>query len=147
MNIMRIKRIGKMATAAIIAFIAVVVFINPQKSSASQGGVVTVTAASNYVLDNSHNVDISITARVEYAYDEGSYGWVIDIIPKGWSKDSVNVAIDNMDYVEQYGYTTSMATYVFHYTGHAADGDDYYYGYVTFRFYVDEWGNIDYWLE
>ena len=147
MNIMRIKRIGKMATAAIIAFIAVVVFNNPQKASASQGGVVTVTATSNYVLDNSHNVNISITARVEYAYDEGSYGWVIDIIPKGWSKDSVNVAIDNMDYVEQYGYTTSMATYVFHYTGHAADGDDYYYGYVTFRFYVDEWGNIDYWLE
>ena len=45
MNIMRIKRIGKMATAAIIAFIAVVVFINPQKSSASQGGAVTVTAS------------------------------------------------------------------------------------------------------
>ena len=123
MNFMRIKKIGKMATAAIIAFIAVVEFINPQKASASQGGVVTVTATSNYVLDNSHNVDISITARVEYAYDEGSYGW------------------------DEYGYTTSMATYVFHYTGHAADGDDYYYGYVTFRFYVDEWGNIDYWLE
>ena len=50
MNIMRIKRIGKMATAAIIAFIAVVVFINPQKASASQGGAVTVTATSNYVL-------------------------------------------------------------------------------------------------
>ena len=29
MGIMKIKRIGKMATAAIIAFIAVVVFINP----------------------------------------------------------------------------------------------------------------------
>ena len=69
MNIMRIKRIGKMATAAIIAFIAVVVFINPQKASASQGGAVTVTATSNYVLDDSHNVDISITAYVEYAYD------------------------------------------------------------------------------
>lgn len=36
MNFMRIKRIGKMATAAIIAFIAVVVFINPQKAQASQ---------------------------------------------------------------------------------------------------------------
>ena len=80
MNIMRIKRIGKMATAAIIAFIAVVVFINPQKASASQGGAVTVTATSNYVLDDSHNVDISITAYVEYAYDEGAYGWLIHII-------------------------------------------------------------------
>lgn len=38
MNFMRIKKIGKMATAAIIAFIAVVVFINPQKAQASQGG-------------------------------------------------------------------------------------------------------------
>lgn len=146
MGIMKIKKIGKMTIAAIIAFIAVVVFINPQKSSASQGGVVTVTAASNYVLDNSHSVDISITADVEYAYDEGSYGWVINITPRGWS-DYGDVIIGNMDYVDEYGYTTSMATYVFHYTGHAADGDDYYYGYVTFRFYVDEWGNIDYWLE
>ena len=145
MGIMKIKKIGKMTIAAIIAFIAVVVFINPQKASASQGGVVTVTATSNYVLDNSHNVNISITARVEYAYDEGSYGWGIDIIPKGWSKDSVNVAIDNMDYVEQYGYTTSMATYVFHYTGYLGDSD--YEGYVYFNFSVDEWGNIDYWLE
>ena len=146
MGIMKIKKIGKMTIAAIIAFITVVVFINPQKASASQGGVVTVTATSNYVLDNSHNVDISITARVEYAYDEGSYGWVINITPRGWS-DYGDVIIGNMDYVDEYGYTTSMATYVFHYTGHAADGDDYYYGYVTFRFYVDEWGNIDYWLE
>lgn len=47
MNFMRIKKIGKMATAAIIAFIAVVVFINPQKAQASQGGAVTVTATSN----------------------------------------------------------------------------------------------------
>ena len=73
MNFMRIKKIGKMATAAIIAFIAVVVFINPQKAQASQGGAVTVTATSNYVLDNSHSVDISITADVEYAYDELGY--------------------------------------------------------------------------
>ena len=114
MNIMRIKRIGKMATAAIIAFIAVVVFINPQKASASQGGAVTVTATSNYVLDDSHNVDISITAYVEYAYDEGAYGWVINIIPQSWSKTSDNVTIDNMDYEDDYGYQTSTATYVFH---------------------------------
>ena len=144
MNIMRIKRIGKMATAAIIAFIAVVVFINPQKASASQGGVVTVTAASNYVLDNSHSVDISITADVEYAYDEGSYGWVIHIPTRGWS-DYGDVIIDNMDYVDEYGYTTSMATYIFHYTGYLGDSD--YEGYVYFNFSVDEWGNIDYWLE
>lgn len=84
MNFMRIKKIGKMATTAIIAFIAVVVFINPQKAQASQGGAVTVTATSNYVLDDSHNVDISITAYVEYAYDEGAYGWVINIIPQSW---------------------------------------------------------------
>ena len=94
MNFMRIKKIGKMATAAIIAFIAVVVFINPQKAQASQGGAVTVTATSNYVLDDSHNVDISITAYVEYAYDEGAYGWVINIIPQSWSKTSDNVTID-----------------------------------------------------
>ena len=145
MNIMRIKRIGKMATAAIIAFIAVVVFINPQKASASQGGAVTVTATSNYVLDDSHNVDISITAYVEYAYDEGAYGWVINIIPQSWSKTSDNVTIDNMDYEDDYGYQTSTATYVFHYTAHAAFGN--YDGYATFKFYVDEWGDFDYWLE
>ena len=109
MNFMRIKKIGKMATAAIIAFIAVVVFINPQKAQASQGGAVTVTATSNYVLDDSHNVDISITAYVEYAYDEGAYGWVINIIPQSWSKTSDNVTIDNMDYEDDYGYQTSTA--------------------------------------
>lgn len=145
MNIMRIKRIGKMATAAIIAFIAVVVFINPQKASASQGGAVTVTAASNYVLDDSHNVDISITAYVEYAYDEGAYGWVINIIPKGWSKTSDNVTIETMERADDYGYQTSTATYVFYYTAHSFDID--YDGYVYFNFSVDEWGNIDYWLE
>ena len=37
MNFMRIKRIGKMATAAIIAFIAVVVFINPRESTGITG--------------------------------------------------------------------------------------------------------------
>ena len=147
MNIMRIKRIGKMATAAIIAFIAVVVFINPQKASASQGGAVTVTAASNYVLDNSHSVDISITADVEYAYDEGAYGWVINIIPQSWSKTSDNVTIDNMDYADDYGYTTSTATYIFYYTAHAAYGEGNYDGYVRFNFSVDEWGDINYWLD
>lgn len=147
MGIMKIKRIGKMVTAAIIAFIAVVVFINPQKASASQGGAVTVTATSNYVLDDSHNVDISITAYVEYAYDEGAYGWVINIIPQSWSKTSDNVTIDNMDYADDYGYTTSTATYIFYYTAHAAYGEGNYDGYVRFNFSVDEWGNIDYWLE
>lgn len=146
MNIMRIKRIGKMATAAIIAFIAVVVFINPQKASASQGGAVTVTATSNYVLDDSHNVDISITAYVEYAYDEGSYGWVINITPRGWS-DYGDVIIDNMDYADDYGYTTSTATYIFYYTAHAAYGEGNYDGYVRFNFSVDEWGDINYWLD
>ena len=129
MNFMRIKKIGKMATAAIIAFIAVVVFINPQKAQASQGG------------------DISITAYVEYAYDEGAYGWVINIIPQSWSKTSDNVTIDNMDYEDDYGYQTSTATYVFHYTAHAAFGEGNYDGYATFKFYVDEWGDFDYWLE
>lgn len=147
MNFMRIKKIGKMATAAIIAFIAVVVFINPQKAQASQGGAVTVTATSNYVLVDSHNVDISITAYVEYAYDEGAYGWVINIIPQSWSKTSDNVTIDNMDYEDDYGYQTSTATYVFHYTAHAAFGEGNYDGYATFKFYVDEWGDFDYWLE
>ena len=99
MNIMRIKRIGKMATAAIIAFNAVVVIINPQKAQASQEGAVTVTASSNYVLDDSHNVDISITAYVEYAYDEGAYGWVINIIPQSWSKTSDNVTIDQRQHM------------------------------------------------
>jgi len=50
-----------------------------------------------------------------------------------------------MDYADEYGYTTSMATYVFHYTGYLGDSD--YEGYVYFNFSVDEWGNIDYWLE
>lgn len=145
MNIMRIKRIGKMATAAIIAFIAVVVFINPQKASASQGGAVTVTATSNYVLDNSHSVDISITADVEYAYDEGSYGWVINIIPQSWSKTSDNVTIETMERADDYGYQTSTATYVFYYTAHSFDID--YDGYVYFNFSVDEWGDINYWLD
>ena len=145
MNIMRIKKIGKMATAAIIAFIAVVVFINPQKAQASQEGAVTVTATSNYVLDDSHNVDISITAYVEYAYDEGAYGWVINIIPQSWSKTSDNVTIDSMDYGGEYGYQTSTAVYGFRYTAHSFDID--YDGYVYFNFSVDEWGDFDYWLE
>lgn len=122
MNIMRIKRIGKMATAAIIAFIAVVVFINPQKASASQGGAVTVTATSNYVLDDSHNVDISITAYVEYAYDEGAYGWVINIIPQSWSKTSDNVTIDNMDYGKgRIGYEKDIFNYDDSYNGISYD--------------------------
>ena len=122
-------------------------FINPQKALAAQKDEVTVTASSNYVLDDSHNVDISITAYVEYAYDDGICGWVINIIPKEWSKTSDNVTIDNMDFEDEYGYTTSKATYVFHYTAHAAYGEGYYDGYVYFNFYVDEWGNIDYWLD
>ena len=68
----------------------------------------------------------------------------INITPRGWS-DYGDVIIGNMDYVDEYGYTTSMATYVFHYTGYLGDSD--YEGYVYFNFSVDEWGNIDYWLE
>ena len=32
-------------------------------------------------------------------------------------------------------------------TAHAAFGEGNYDGYATFKFYVDEWGDFDYWLE
>ena len=50
-----------------------------------------------------------------------------------------------MDYAREYGYTTSTATYVFHYTAYSFDIN--YDGYVYFNFSVDEWGDFNYWLD
>ena len=145
---MKVKKIIKTVITVLAVFIAVIIIKNPDKALATQTGEDDVYAELTDVqLDDSHSINIYAHTHVSYAYDEGAYGWVINIIPQSWSKTSDNVTIDNMDYEDDYGYQTSTATYVFHYTAHAAFGEGNYDGYATFKFYVDEWGDFDYWLE
>lgn len=124
-----------------------IIIKNPDKALAAQTGEDDVYAELKHVqLDDSHSINIYAHTHISYAYDEGVYGWIVDgyvVGNDGVGSNDVNIEVFQLD--EQYGYGTSQLRFKYYFYGHSFLND--YRGYIYIYVSIDEWGNLDSWIE
>ena len=73
------KWIKGMLTIAVI-MIAIIIIGKPTDANAAENNDRYVSTDASIQLDGDHSIYIYVTSHVYYGYDEGSSGWIDDVV-------------------------------------------------------------------
>ncbi len=103
-----------------------------------------ITVIGAYAFDRIHSFFVEFHVYADYEWVDGEYGWFNDSYTYDVSFRRETVYIDNCRLLEN-GYTEN--TYYEKYRVYATEGFEEYIVYMTLHLTVDEWGEVDAWIQ
>lgn len=149
MKILEFKRKFVYGVMVFVAFFMIMFMKNEIEIYASDSDAEIVTIKKEIDLGDGCSITLYADAYVEYAWDEGVYGWIENDVTLaddgGIASDSVYIDDFTLVNFSDPGSSVYTITYYFY-------GFEHKYWYNTFSGYIkiniscDEWGNIDWWV-